>query len=82
NLSFPVQIYYQHQEYGGLVEQPLLRLPTHSILLLDEVTSGLSSSSAIRIQSKLLALPDKTIVLVTHQEYPELSEFLDQTITL
>lgn len=26
NLSFPVQIYYQHQEYGGLVEQPLIIL--------------------------------------------------------
>ncbi|WP_260195445.1 hypothetical protein, partial [Lacticaseibacillus rhamnosus] len=25
NLSFPVQIYYQHQEYGGLVEQPLVK---------------------------------------------------------
>ena len=52
------------------------------ILLLDEPFSAMDRETGDRIQRKLLALPDKTILVVTHDLTPEHLSLYDEVLVL
>lgn len=52
------------------------------ILLLDEPFSAMDRETGDLIQRKLLALPDKTILVVTHDLAPEHLRLYDEVLVL
>ena len=52
------------------------------IILIDEGTSSLDESSALRIEENLITNPDLTVLMITHQLRDEIGEHLDGVLTL
>ncbi|HIZ71400.1 MAG TPA: ABC transporter ATP-binding protein/permease [Candidatus Atopostipes pullistercoris] len=52
------------------------------IILIDEGTSSLDESSALRIEENLINNPDLTVLMITHQLRDEIGEHLDGVLTL
>ena len=52
------------------------------IILIDEGTSSLDESSALRIEENLINNPDLTVLMITHQLRDEIGKHLDGVLTL
>ncbi|WP_179394318.1 ABC transporter ATP-binding protein [Lacticaseibacillus absianus] len=79
-LSFGATNLSGGQKQRIVLARALLRDP--SVLLLDEATANLDRASAAAINAVLLALPDTTVIMVTHHLTPALEAQLDGVVQL